>query len=118
MGMWNLSNLEMLPPVTLALEAADGSRGIRSIDYDPSRKAFLVLVGNTLSGSHVPFQLYSWDGNLQGIVNHFKSLVFDKKMRPEGITCGTIGGRGVMMLVDDSGGYQYLWNDDPRLSLN
>ena len=115
-GLWNLSNLEMLPPVTLAIEAADCSRGIRSIEYDPSRKAFLVVIGNAVSGSHIPFQVYSWDGNLLGIVNRFKRLSFEKGMKPEGITYGTIGGRGVIVFVDDAGGYQYLWSDDPRLS--
>jgi hypothetical protein len=36
-------------------------------------------------------------------------------MKPEGITHGTIGGRGVVMFVDDAGGYKFLWDDDVRL---
>lgn len=62
-----------------------------------------------------PFSLYSWDGNAEGITRRFPDVSFDKKMRPEGITYGTIGGRGVTLFVDDRGGYQFLWNDDPRL---
>lgn len=114
-GIWNLSNFEMLPPVTLAIEAANGNQGVRSIKHDPSRGAFLVVIGNAVSGSKTPFTLYSWDGNSEGIVKRFKHITFHGKMKPEGITYGTIGGRGVILFVDDGGGYQYLWEDDPRL---
>jgi hypothetical protein len=114
-GMWNLSNLEMLPSVTLAIEGANGSQGIRTIEYDSSRGAFLVMIGNAVSHSKLPFTLYSWDGNAEGVVKRFKHLSFHEKMKPEGITHGTIGGRGVVVFVDDAGGYQFLWDDDPRL---
>jgi hypothetical protein len=114
-GMWNLSNLEMLPPVTLAIEGANGTQGIRTIEYDSSRGVFLVVIGNATSMTKVPFQLYTWDGNEKGVVKRFKNLSFHEKMRPEGVTHGTIGGRGVLFFVDDKGGYQYVWDDDPRL---
>ena len=114
-GIWNLSNFEMLPPVTLAVEGADGSLGIRSIKHDPSRGTFLVVVGNAVSKVKTPFMLYSWDGNAQGTVKRFPHVSFHPKMKPEGITYGTIGGRGVILFVDDAGGYQFLWEDDPRL---
>jgi hypothetical protein len=105
-----------LPPVTLAIEGADGSLGIRTIEYDPSRGVFLVMVGNAVSGTKSPFVLYSWDGNVEGKVKRFKNLMFHRKMKPEGITHGTIGGRGAIVFVDDAGGYQMLWDDDHRLS--
>ena len=114
-GMWNLSNFEMLPPITLAIENADGSQGIRTIEHDPSRGVFLVVVGNAVSGTKAPFALYSWDGNPEGRVKKFKNLSFHRKMKPEGITHGTINGRGVLVFVDDAGGYQIIWDDDPRL---
>lgn len=115
-GIWNLSNFEMLSPVTLAIEESDGSLGIRSIKHDPSRGVFLVVVGNAVSKTKYPFTLYSWDGNAQGAVTRFKNISFHSKMKPEGITYGTIGGRGVILFVDDAGGYQFLWEDDPRLN--
>jgi hypothetical protein len=40
---------------------------------------------------------------------------FHKKMKVEGVTQGTIGNRGAIVFVDDGGGYQVLWEDDPRL---
>ena len=105
----------MLSPVTLALEDASGNYGIRALEYDPTRKAFLVVLGNAVSNTKVPFRLYTWDGNSEGTVQRIKGVSFDPKMRPEGIAYGTIAGRGAVMLVDDRGGYQFLWNDDPRL---
>jgi len=113
-GIWNLSNLQMSRPVTLAIKG-EGEQGIRAITWDVSRKVFLVLVGNAISGKKTPFALYSWDGNTRGIVHKFEHVRFHKKMRPEGITHGTIGGRGVVLFVDDNGGYQFLWDTDPRL---
>lgn len=114
-GIWNLSNFEMLSPITLAIDEANGSQGVRSIKHDPSRGVFLVVIGNALSQVKAPFMLYSWDGNVQGAVSRFNRVSFHPKMKPEGITYGTIGGRGVILFVDDAGGYQFLWEDDPRL---
>jgi hypothetical protein len=54
---------------------------------------------------------------MYGMVKRFKRISFHKKMRPEGVTHGTIGGRGVIVFVDDRGGYQFIWSDDPRLEL-
>jgi hypothetical protein len=34
---------------------------------------------------------------------------FAKKMKPEGIARGTIGGKSAFVIVDDSGGYQVVW---------
>jgi len=41
------------------------------------------------------------------------SVVFAKKMKPEGITRGTIGGRSALVIVDDGGGFQVIWEDKP-----
>lgn len=114
-GPWTLSNLQMLAPVTLAIEEDRDEQGIRSIEYDPSRGVLLVVVGNSTSGSKAPFRLYSWNGNPKGEVNRFPDIRFDKKMRVEGVTHGIIGRRGCIVFVDDAGGYQVVWDDDPRL---
>jgi hypothetical protein len=114
-GPWSVDNLEMLQAVSLQVKENGHGQGIRSIEYDPSRKVSLVVVGNSTSSSKAPFRLYSWDGNLEGAVRCFDKIRFDKKMRVEGITQGTIGGREAIIFVDDTGGYQVVWNDDPRL---
>jgi hypothetical protein len=75
------------------------------------------VAGNATSASKSKFRLYSWDGQEHGIVQRFEDVRFDKKMKVEGVTHGTIGGRGAIVFVDDAGGYQVLWDDDPRLKL-
>jgi hypothetical protein len=114
-GPWRLSNFEMLPPVSLAIKADRGEQGIRTIGFDPSRGVWLIVAGNSTSASKAPFTLYSWDGNAQGVVRHFEKVRFHKRMKVEGVTHARISGRGAMVFVDDGGGYQVLWDDDPRL---
>src|SRR5262249_39213073 len=105
-GPWDLTNFEILPAVTRQIEPARCEQGIRAIEYDPSRNASLVVVGNSTSSSKAPFRLYSWDGNSRGEVTRIASIKFHKKMRVEGVARGTIGGRGAIVFVDDGGGYQ------------
>lgn len=115
-GPWNLSSLEMLPPVLLAINDDRGEQGIRTIGFDPSRGVWLIVAGNSTSASRAPFTLHSWDGNPEGVVRHFEGMRFQKRMKVEGVTHGSVGGRGVVVFVDDAGGYQILWDDDPRLA--
>jgi Protein of unknown function (DUF3616) len=115
-GPWRLSNFEMLPPVALAIQDDRGEQGIRTIGFDPSRRVWLIVAGNSTSASKAPFTLYAWDGNAQGVVRHFEHVRFHKRMKVEGVTHASIGGRGAMVFVDDGGGYQVLWDDDPRLT--
>lgn len=106
-GSWTTGNLEMLPPILLTLNTAEGAQGIRDIEYIPSRRAFLVIVGKTISGSKAPFELYEWKGGKQGKMQRL-NLSFADKMKPEGITGGTIAGKPVLLIVDDAGGFQVL----------
>jgi hypothetical protein len=115
-GPWRLSNFEMLPPVPLAVKDHGEEQGIRTIGFDSSHGVWLVVAGNSTSTSKAPFTLYSWDGNEEGVVRHYEKVRFQKKMRVEGVTHATIGGRGAIVFVDDRGGYQVLWDDDPRLT--
>jgi hypothetical protein len=114
-GPWRLSNFEMLAPVSLAIKEDRREQGIRTIGFDPSRGVWLIVTGNSTSASKAPFTLYSWDGNAQGVVRHFKNVRFHKRMKVEGVTHARVGGRGAIVFVDDGGGYQVLWDDDPRL---
>ncbi|HSE37364.1 MAG TPA: DUF3616 domain-containing protein, partial [Blastocatellia bacterium] len=115
-GAWALDNLEMLPSITLQHEEVGQEQGIRAIEYDPSRNVFLIVLGNSTSASKAPFSLYSWDGNEQGLIRRFHQIRFHKRMKVEGVAHGTIAGRGALVFVDDSGGYQLVWDDDPRVS--
>ena len=114
-GIWNLNNFVMREPVFLELPKSKGSCGIRTMEYDHSRKTTLIVTGNAVSKSRAPFMLYAWDGNTTGKVTPFEHVRFDKKFRVEGVTPGTIAGRPALIFVDDRGGYQVLCGDDPRL---
>ncbi len=105
---WTTSNLEMLPPIWLTLEAAEAAQGIRGLEYIPSRHAFWVITGKAISQTKVPFVLYEWSGDQQGTL-HRLNLTFAEKMKPESVTTGTIAGMPVLVFVDDGGGYQVLW---------
>jgi hypothetical protein len=109
-GPWTTANLEAQAPVQLSIEADLGEQGIRGLSNEPDRDAFLVITGKSISDSKAPFALYEWDGNTDGAVRRF-DVAFAKKMKPEGVARGAIGGRKALVIVDDSGGYQVVWSD-------
>jgi hypothetical protein len=115
-GPWTLDNLEVLRPLRLAVPDADGDAGIRAMSLDPSSGTSLIILGNATSRSQGRFKLYSWDGNPRGVVRHIRGVKFRKRMKVEGVTRGTVRGRPAVVFVDDGGGYQVLWGDDPRLA--
>src|SRR5262245_53100988 len=109
-GPWTTTNLEAQPPIQLSVEAALGAQGIRGLSNEPDRDAFLVITGKSYGDSNAPFALYEWDGAAAGAVRRF-DVAFAKKMKPEGVTRCTIGGRKALVIVDDGGGYQVVWSD-------
>jgi len=113
-GPWTTDNLKVLPPIRLLLGATQGPQGIRSIEYVASRHAFLVVVGKAISGGKAPFELYEWKGGHRGKLRRL-DVSFAAKMKPEGMTSGTVAGRPALLFVDDGGGYQVLWLDKTRL---
>jgi hypothetical protein len=115
-GPLDFANFDLLPPIRLSLADAGGEQGIRTIDYSPVRDEQLIVVGNSTSTSQAPFHLYVWDGNAQGATRCLEGVRFHKRMKVEGVAHGSVGGRGAMVFVDDAGGYQLLWDDDPRVS--
>jgi hypothetical protein len=115
-GPWTVDNLQFLPPLRLALPDA-GKVGIRAMSLDQSTGASLIVVGNSTSESKAPFRLYLWDGNSRGIVRHYEDIRFHKRVKVEGVTRATVRGRPAVVFVDDGGGFQVLWGDDPRLAI-
>jgi hypothetical protein len=112
-GPWRTDNLEALPEIVLATDKTD--QGIRDLEYDPVRHAFLVIVGRSVSGTATPFQLYRWDGDASGKVRLLQDFTFAEKMKPEGIAVGHVGGKRSVIFVDDRGGFAVVREDDPRL---
>jgi hypothetical protein len=106
-GPWTTDNLKMLSPIRLLLAAAGDARGVRSIEYIDSLHAFLVVVGRAISGGKAPFELYEWKGGRKGKMRRL-DVSFAEKMKPEGVTSGTIAGKPALFFTDDGGGYQTL----------
>jgi hypothetical protein len=113
-GPWTTGNLEFLQPIRLSPDTDEGEQGVRSIQYVAARKSFLVILGKTKSGIKVPFSLHEWDGGQGGKMRRL-NVSFAAKMKPEGVTAGAIGGKPVLLFVDDDGGYQVLWLATTRL---
>jgi hypothetical protein len=109
-GAWTTGNLEAQPPIQLSVEAAFDEQGIRGLSNGQDGDTFLVITGKSISDSKAPFALYEWSGNADGAMRRF-SVRFAKKMKPEGIARGTIGGKSALVIVDDGGGYQVVWAD-------
>src|SRR5262249_11887901 len=114
-GPWTTSNLEAQAPILLSVEPFGGEKGIRCLYNEPDRVAFLVITGKSTSDSNAPFSLYEWNGNADGALRRL-NVIFAKKMKPEGIARGAIGGKGALVVVDDGGGYQVVWDDNRLLS--
>jgi hypothetical protein len=109
-GAWTTGNLDAQPPIQLSVEATLDEQGIRGLSNGQDGDAFLVITGKSISDSKAPFALYEWSGYEDGAMRRF-NVKFAKKMKPEGIARGTIGGKSALVIVDDSGGYQVVWAD-------
>jgi hypothetical protein len=109
-GPWTTENLEKGAPIELQLGDASSPKGISGIAWDPDRKVFMLIAGD-VPPDRRPYSLYTWDGGDSGAVVHASDVLFDPRMRPEGIAFGTIGGRRASVLVDDNGGYYVFWQD-------
>jgi hypothetical protein len=109
-GAWTTGNLEAQPPIQLSVEAAFDEQGIRGLSGDRDQDNFLVITGKSISDSKAPFALYEWSGANDGTMRRF-NIGFARKMKPEGIARGLIGGRSALVIVDDGGGFQVVWAD-------
>jgi hypothetical protein len=117
--------VEQAPELTAAARYLpdDGGLNIEALSWDPVHQALLfglrtpVIDGKPLI-IRVRLRQFDgpWDlGNLA--LRYFSKVRFDRRMRVEGVARGTIAGRGAIVFVDDRGGYQVLWDDDPRLAV-
>jgi len=84
-----------------------GGAGVRSIEYDEGVKAFRVLSGAAVNSEKVNFKLWQWDGDVSRPVLR-EGGEFDRKLKPEGVTRVTSGGRDFTFIVFDTSGYAAL----------
>ena len=85
---------------------------IRDIDYDAARREFLVVVGRSISGGAVPFQLCTWDGTAASVnvldVTFEPPVSSTSPMKPEGVSAFPGAGPRKILIVDDAGGFAVL----------
>jgi hypothetical protein len=110
-GPWTTSNLEAMQPIQLSVAQTYEEQGIRSLSNEQGRDTLLIMTGNSTSDSKAPFSLYEWSGAADSAPRRF-NLGFARKMKPEGMARGTIGGKKALVIVDDGGGFQVVWDDD------
>jgi hypothetical protein len=112
-GPWTTSNLEAQAPIHLSIEPLGDDQGIRCLYNEPDRDGFLAIIGKGTKDSEAPYSIYEWNGDAGGATRRL-NVVFARKMKPEGITRGMIGGKSALVIVDDGGGFQII-RDDNRL---
>jgi uncharacterized protein DUF3616 len=109
---WTTAALQMGPRLSIRKSDFELPQGIRDIDYDAARQEFLVVVGRSISGDDVPFQLCTWDGNATAAnvldVTFEPASPAHPEMKPEGVTTFPRHGARRILIVDDSGGYAVL----------
>jgi hypothetical protein len=109
---WSTAALPVGP--TLSIEKSDFvvPQGIRDIDYDAARQVFLVVVGRSISGGAVPFQLCTWDGTASAVnvldVTFEPDFSSTSPMKPEGVTAFPGDGPRKILIVDDADGFAIL----------
>ena len=87
-----------------AIKLPLGGAGIRSIEYDESRKAFFLITGAGPNPEKMDFKTWEWSGN--GTTPTLRELeTFDRRLKPEGITRVSTGGRDFIFIVFDTSGY-------------
>jgi uncharacterized protein DUF3616 len=85
------------PAIRLPLEGA----GIRSLEYDPTARAFRVIAGAGLNHEDRDFRIVEWTGD-EAPASLPVVASFSRNLKPEGITRASIAGRPVSVVVFDT----------------
>lgn len=104
-GAFSTDNLKVEGEKAIRLPL--GGVGIRSIEYDDRQKAFRVLSGAAANSEKTDFKLWEWDGDASRPVLR-EAGVFDRTLKPEGVTRVTSGGRDYTFIVFDTSGYTVM----------
>jgi hypothetical protein len=101
-GAFSADNLEVEGAKAVRLPL--GGAGVRSIEYDERAKAFRVISGAGPNSEKMDFKLWDWDGDAARPTLR-EVQTFDRKLKPEGITRFSAGGRDFTFIVFDTSGY-------------
>ena len=101
-GAFSVDNLEVEGAKAIRLPL--GGAGVRSIEYDERAKAFRVITGAGPNAEKLDFKLWEWDGDEARPA--LRELgTYDRRLKPEGVTRASSGGRDFTFIVFDTSGY-------------
>lgn len=101
-GAFSADNLEV--EGTKAIRLPLGGSGIRSIEYDERAQIFRVITGAGPNSEKMDFKLWEWDGDEARPA--LRELgAYDRRLKPEGVTRASSGGRDFTFIVFDTSGY-------------
>jgi hypothetical protein len=101
-GPFALSNFEVEGAKAIRLSLAGA--GIRSIEYDGHSRAFRILTGAAAKIEKTDFKLWEWNGEENQPALR-ESDMFDRELKPEGVTRFSSGAGAFTFIVFDSSGY-------------
>jgi hypothetical protein len=84
----------------------DGA-GVRSLEYDPTARAFRVITGAGLNDEDRDFRIVEWNGD-DAPASLALVASFSRTLKPEGITRASIAGRPVSVVVFDTSRFAIL----------
>jgi hypothetical protein len=90
--------------IALPLQGA----GIRSLEYDDRIGAFRVITGAPLNAESREFRILEWNGAASAPFAFREIARYAAKLKPEGITRASLGGRSVTVVVFDTGQFALL----------
>lgn len=101
-GAFSADNLEVAESKAIRLSL--GGAGIRSIEYDERAQVFRVITGAGPNSEKMDFKLWEWNGDeARPALRELGS--YDRRLKPEGITRASSGGRDFTFIVFDTSGY-------------
>jgi hypothetical protein len=101
-GPFSQDNLKVEGAKAIRLPLA--SSGIRSIEFDERRKAFVIITGAAANREKDDFKLWEWNGDSSAPTLR-ETETFDRKLKPEGVTRFSTGKRDFTFIVFDTSGY-------------
>jgi hypothetical protein len=90
--------------IALPLQGA----GIRSLEYDDRAGAFRVISGAPLNAVGRDFRILEWNGAAAAPFGFREVARYAAKLKPEGITRASLGGRSMTVVVFDTGQFAIL----------
>lgn len=104
-GAFTAANLEVEGGRAIRLPL--GGLGIRGFEYDQKAGVFRIISGATEEQKLTDFGLWEWDGDEKQPAPR-ETRKFDRRLKPEGVARARAGGRALMIVVFDAGGYAVM----------